>query len=94
LYLLNDQFVHEQAAGLADRLLAADSDDAVRIRQAWQLLYSRPADSGEVDRINQYLMDVRAELERGGTPADQLEIESWRSLLRAMFRTNEFVYVD
>jgi hypothetical protein len=83
LYFLNDPFVHAQAKGLAERV-ANLPDDAARIGRMHELLFARPATRVEVDKGKRYL--TRA--------ADAGAENAWESYVRALFRLNEFVYVD
>jgi hypothetical protein len=93
LFLLNDSFVHEQSQRLAARLTALASDDAARIDAAYQMMFSRPADSDEREAALGFLKDVRAPL-AASVAADDVESQGWPSLVRALLRLNEFVYVE
>jgi hypothetical protein len=86
LYLMNDPFVHAQAAKLAERVLAERSDDAARVERAYRLLYARPPTADESVAALDYLRRVKAKAadERG----------AWASFARALYLGNEFVYVD
>jgi hypothetical protein len=94
LFLMNNPFVSEQAAALADRLIASSPEVDARIALAGRLCWSRALAETEVRRASQYLADLRAELERAGTPADQLEREAWTIYARVLLASNEMVYVD
>ncbi|HLJ13581.1 MAG TPA: PSD1 and planctomycete cytochrome C domain-containing protein [Bryobacteraceae bacterium] len=48
LYFMNNSFVALQAKALADRLNAAENDDAVKIARAYQLLFARSPSSPEI----------------------------------------------
>jgi hypothetical protein len=94
LYLLNDAFVHEQSAGLAQRLLSERDRPEDRVQLAWLLVLNRQPDDDEVKSALAYLSDLRQKLETAGIPDQQREPHGWQSLVRAMFRLNEFVYLD
>ncbi len=98
LYLLNDKFVHEQARGMASRLLDdpgnAPGDDPSRIERAWLRMFSRPPDANEAFAAISFLSSVRSELQSAGISQNDLEQQSWQALLRSLTRLNEFVYVD
>ncbi len=94
LYLLNDKFVHEQADGLMKRILRVHIDARSRLELVWSLLFSRPPMPEEVQASESFLNSVRNELAQTGMENNQLERESWMSLIRSLVRTNEFVYVD
>ena len=85
LLLLNHEFVREQAAQLAKRLLReAPGDETGRIHWACQLLFGRPAKSKEFEIGRQLLAQFDAP---NGEAA-------WRDLAHVLLCTNEFIYVD
>ena len=94
LYLLNDPFVHQQAERFADRLLKDGGDEHSRIDRACRLALGRPAKEDEIAAGTAFLQQTIATLKEVGTNADQIEAEAWRAYVRAIFRLNEFVYVD
>jgi len=94
LYLMNDEFVHQQAAGLANRLISENVVVQQRIVLAYRLILSRDPSLAESDSALQFLDEVRQALHTARVPEDQLESQSWQSLLRALFRLNEFAYID
>ena len=85
LYLMNDPFVHAQAKRFAARVRAEADGDAARIERAYLLLYGRPPSASEATAAAQYLANVAKKV---GDEA------AWESLARALFLSNEFVYVD
>jgi hypothetical protein len=93
LFLMNDPLVHEQAKKFAARVVAEAKDDATRIARAYVLLYGRPPTTDETAAATDYLAKVTAKL---GDPAKPLAASraAWESLARALFLSNEFVYVD
>jgi hypothetical protein len=94
LFLMNDPLVHEQAKKFAARVLTEAKDDASRITRAYALLYGREPTKDEVAAATDYLAKVRDKLTASGTPTDQQPAKAWESLARALFLSNEFVYVD
>jgi hypothetical protein len=94
LYLRNNPFVQEQAAGFADRLIASDSDVQSRVRRAYDLAWGRQPDPDEIDRWLRYLSDCRTALAAALTPQAAIEREAWSSLAKVMLTSNEFLYVD
>jgi hypothetical protein len=94
LYLMNDPFVHARARAFARRLLAEGADDPARVGRAYLLAFGRPPDGEERSAALTYLARVRDRLRAGGTPEGQLAAKGWESFARALFLTNEFVYVD
>jgi len=94
LFLLNDKFVHEQSKEFAARITRATKDDAARLKFAYQHALARPPESSELDGGKKFLAAVRDRLRADGMPEAQIEAESWRAMVRVIFRLNEFVYVD
>ncbi|HUS36032.1 MAG TPA: DUF1553 domain-containing protein, partial [Verrucomicrobiae bacterium] len=91
LYLLNDKFVHEQARGFAKRLLEITGDEP-RITRAYEMAFARPPTPDEVEKSAGFIKAVREKLE--AKKSKDTELETWRSFTRALFRLNEFVYID
>ncbi len=94
LYLMNDPFVHERAGELAGRLMADAGDDGGRIGRAYRLALGRPATAEEVEAGLAYLADARPALAEAGVPDDRLPRASLESLVRVLFASNEFLFVD
>ncbi|HEY1068323.1 MAG TPA: DUF1553 domain-containing protein, partial [Pirellulales bacterium] len=94
LYLLNDAFVHEQAAALATRLLNESSQDAERLTLAYLRLFGRTPTSHEAQSALEFLAKVKENLQLSDGSSDQLELQSWQALARVLFRLNEFAYLD
>ena len=94
LYLLNDEFVHKQAAALAGRLFVESDEDSSRIARAWMLMFGRPPDSSEKAAAAEFLVNTRHKLQSIDVQADILDQHCWEALLRSLMRLNEFVYLD
>jgi hypothetical protein len=94
LYLLNDPLVHEQAERFAQRLITERPDDASRFQLASEVAFARQARPEEIERATQFLAAVRAKLSESETSPEKLEAATWQSLVRVLFRLNEFVYLD
>ena len=54
LFVLNSEFMTEQARGLVKQL-AGEKDDAAKVRKAFLRLYGRPATEGEVKMALDFL---------------------------------------
>jgi hypothetical protein len=89
LFLMNDPFVHDRAKGFAARILNERTDEAGRIERAYLLLLGRLPSGNEANLAVDYLERVRGKLSSGDQPA-----KAWESLERALFMSNEFVYVE
>jgi hypothetical protein len=91
LFVLNSEFMVQNARALAARLQTLEAaDDASRIRQAAQLLYGRPASEREVQLASGYL-SYRPELD--GADGNQ-RLTRWERLCQVWLGANEFLYVD
>jgi mono/diheme cytochrome c family protein len=89
LFLMNDPLVHEQAKKFAARVVNDGKDDAARIARAYVLLYGRAPTADETTTAVAYLAKITAKLSDSSKPNS-----AWESLARALFLSNEFVYID
>jgi hypothetical protein len=78
LFFLNCDFVMEQAHRVAARLANAGSDDAARIRNAYELLFSRPPKPAELQAGVDFLRS-------GGT---------WDEYCQTLLSSGAFYYVN
>lgn len=94
LYFMNDPFVHQQAHRFAERLMMARTDDGLRLDLAYQLAFGRLPSLSERSAAESYFGKLREKFRDMGSPDDQSASKAWESYARALFRSNEFVYVD
>ena len=90
LFLMNDPFVHEQAQGV--RGPAADaSERTTRSGSSGRivLLFGRPPSAEEQRPQRSTWRRCERKLSQSDAPA-----KAWESLVRALFMSNEFVYVN
>ena len=85
LTLLNGQWTVKEASRLAEKLAQASTDDEL-IKLAWRAVYAREPAAGDIVSSQAFLERQTAEL--GSTKAAAAE------LVRVLFNTNEFLYVD
>jgi uncharacterized protein DUF1553 len=85
LTLLNGQWTVKESNRLAEKLAGA-TDDAEIVQQAWRAIYARLPGAGEMTSARTFLERQTAEL--GTKKAAAAE------LVRVLFNTNEFLYVD
>jgi mono/diheme cytochrome c family protein len=83
LFVLNSEFMIGNAKALARRLATAAADDTGRIRQAFLLLYGRPATESELHLGLEFL----------ASPSDG-GLTRWEQYAQVLLSTNEFLYVD
>jgi hypothetical protein len=84
LYFLNDPFVHDQARRLTEQLAKGKPTDAERIDLAYRTLLARPPTAEELTLGQEYL----------AKRTEQQDPAPWESYVRALLRTNEFVYLN
>jgi len=85
LFFLNNDFVHRQAAQIAQRLeRKAPDDERYRIERAYQLLFGRLPEEDEVS-VGLNLLAKAA----GRDPA-----QAWSEYVHVLLCSNEFCYVD
>ncbi len=87
LFVLNDEFMVENAKALAARLTASNKDDAGRIREAFLVLYGRPATEREVKLGLAFLAAKAAG--KGGQ-----SLTRWDQYAQVLLSANEFLYID
>jgi mono/diheme cytochrome c family protein len=93
LYLMNDPFMHRMARGFAARLKRDRSDEAGRVAWSFLLALGRPPTQAERDTALSYLEQMRARLEQAGVAGLEREARLWEAYARAVFLSNELVYV-
>jgi hypothetical protein len=86
LYLMNSPFVHQQSEALAHRLMSAGSDDAVRVRLAFELTHAHLPTTAEINDALSFVSEYRAKV------ADP--VEAWAGFARVLLASNAFLYVD
>ena len=94
LFFLNDPLVHEESNGFAKRVFDSAKDDATRLNNAFRMALARAPDAAEKEKSIEALAALRAKLRETGAPEDKVDLLAWQSLVRALFRLNEFVYID
>ncbi|MFO1484887.1 MAG: DUF1549 and DUF1553 domain-containing protein [Verrucomicrobiaceae bacterium] len=83
LFVMNSPFIIEQSKNLAHRIQQHSSDDATRIRFAYELLFAREPQAEELELAQQFLKQ----------PADG-DFTTWEQFAQALLATNEMIYVD
>ncbi|MBI1913818.1 MAG: DUF1553 domain-containing protein [Planctomycetes bacterium] len=94
LFLLNNHWVHEQAEGLARRVVSRSADGSIRVRLACELTWGRPPNHDEEQTALRYVERYGEELVRSGVAGEVQEVQAWSSLARVLLAANEFIYVD
>ncbi len=82
------------AASFGKRVVAERKTDAERMNLAYELALARLPQPAEAKDAAAFLSAARERLRENGTPAEKVDAEAWSALARALFRLNEFVYLD
>ena len=90
LFLLNSEFVLEQARIASERLLAAIPDDAGRVVRAYRQVLGRGPDAAESERALSYLRETAAASQAASDGIKQHE--AWTRLYQVLFASAEFRY--
>jgi hypothetical protein len=98
LYLLNNPFMQQRTAALANRISslqnATDSVDVEqRIRNLYELIYSRSPTADELQLGKNFLADVSL-VDPSAAPALDGEFSLWQEYVQSLLLSNEFVFVD
>jgi len=94
LFLLNGQFVLDQAGAWARVLLGETADDAGRVRAAVLRAYGRPATESEVQDALAFLKEYEATLTARQPDAARRRESAWAGYCQVLFAASEFVYVN
>jgi hypothetical protein len=84
LFVLNSEFMVRNARALSARLALLAKDDEERIRQAFPLLYGRPASDSEIAQGLAFLHTA----DPGGA------LSPWDRYAQVLLSANEFLFVD
>ncbi len=90
LYFLNDPQTHRAANSFAQRLRQSATTDRQRIAHSFRLAFARNASEEEIQTALGYLNQVREKLRAVGEPEERV----WESYSRAIFLSNELIYLD
>jgi mono/diheme cytochrome c family protein len=94
LYLMNDPFAHRLARGFAARLQAEATGDRERIERSFLLAFARQPTRAESDTAQAHLEQMRSRLQQATPGEPEREARLWEAYARAVFMSNELVYVD
>jgi hypothetical protein len=94
LFLMNSPFVHEQADGLAGRLLGATTNGRERIVLAHVMALGRPPTAEETAQTEEFLSRYDFLLRAVKTPAEKIERQTWAAFARTLLTRNEFLFVE
>ena len=90
LFLMNSDFVQQQASEIAVRVMESSSADKNRIRYAWLMCFSREPVSEEVDETLQFLTQLAASV-----PNDtSRKVHPWQVVCQSLLAAAEFRFID
>lgn len=90
LYLMNDPFVHQSAATMADRLLTQHDNDADRLDTACLQLLGRHATTNDQTSLREFTRSYANSLNETDTSPSNESLTAW---LRIMMVSNEALFV-
>jgi hypothetical protein len=86
LFVLNSEFMVQNAKALAAKLTGEQASDEARIRQAFVLLYGRSASDRELQLGLGFLAAPQTEA--------KMALSRWEQYAQVLLSANEFLYVD
>jgi Protein of unknown function (DUF1553)/Protein of unknown function (DUF1549) len=86
LFVLNSEFMTEQARGLVKQL-AGEKDDPAKVRKAFLRLYGRPATEEDVKLALEFLAAPEGS-------ESKPRLSRWEQYAQVLLATNEFAFVD
>ncbi|WP_166821682.1 DUF1553 domain-containing protein [Thalassoroseus pseudoceratinae] len=90
LFLMNDQFTHEQSQRIAERFLTEYHTDSQRLHALHESVWSRTPTEVQVESAKNFLSDYAAKLPNSTTR----EMNSLAAYTRVLLSSNAFLYVD
>jgi hypothetical protein len=87
---MNSPLVHESSVQLADVMLSGTvgASDAERARWMIRHLFGRAAEAGEMARAETFVSKY------GAAAGENPEAKAWAAFARALFASNEFLYIE
>ena len=93
LYFVNNDFLHRQAEQLVSRVLSDGVDDQ-RLDNLFGLVLQRLPTNDERRMLMEHLQVARSLSKTNESTDEAANVQAWSSLVRSLFRLNEFVFVD
>ncbi len=94
LLLMNGKLVQDQTRKMAEYLLKESGDPSKKISMAYEVLFSRPPNSSEVQRAIEFLHLYQSAALSEKVSKDESLVLAWQGLCRSLLSTNEFVFVE
>ena len=95
LFLMNNEFVHQRATVIAERLLESDvGTDTDRVKWVFMKAFGRPNTDSELSESIEFLTAYRTALAEASMPERARESAAWSGFARTILTRNEFLFVD
>ena len=92
LFLMNSKFVHDQADGLAKRIMAAEQTTERRLQLAFEIGHGRQPSASDFDAAIRFVNAYRQQFPSADQAATEHQV--WSSLARVILTSNSFLFVD
>jgi len=94
LFLMNNQWFHDQADFFAVRIGMAYDTTAERVNHVFRLAFGRRATPEEINEAAVFLQKAKLDLQKMNIPEENVTRMSLASYCRVLMSSNEFLYVD
>ncbi|MFP6887845.1 MAG: DUF1549 and DUF1553 domain-containing protein, partial [Opitutales bacterium] len=95
LFLINNQWMTEQAGHFAERLLRGrEKTTDERIEKAYEFCFARPPTSSEKKRARDFLSSFVSTDKSQEEIGNSERVRGWNQFCHALFAMNEFLFVD
>jgi mono/diheme cytochrome c family protein len=94
LYFMNGDLPKRCATSLVEHLPSGPAADKADIEQAFLILYGRPPTAPEIERSSSFLRTAADAYATHGSAAADARKKALDEFVRALFATNEFMFVD
>ncbi len=96
LFMMNSEIVATSSRTLAEKLLAEQPTDAERVDALFQRALARSATDSEKSTISSFASKLAADLKAADPKLadDETQKQAWRSAVRVILSSSEFIYVE
>ncbi len=94
LFMMNSDFVHEQAKGFARQLVSTAADPKSRVELAQEMAWGSKPSKEEAEKAVEYVRSVEDESQSAGSVPAEAELDAWSSYVRVLLTANRFFYID
>lgn len=94
LYFMNGEFPKKAASAFADRVLQRGASTADSIVQSFQSVYGRPPAREELERTRAFLAATADKFASQGTDSKEARVRAFEQFTKALFASNEFMFVE